>query len=60
MNWRVVEGYGAAVARHGEGVPVALDCPVHRIDHSGKRLKIVTTKGEITAAQAIVTLPTSL
>ena len=60
MNWRVVEGYGAAVARHGEGVPVALDCPVHRIDHSGKQLKIVTTKGEITAAQAIVTLPTSV
>jgi monoamine oxidase len=60
VNWRVVEGYGAAVARYGEGVPVALDCPVRRIDHSGKRLKIVTTKGEITAAQAIVTLPTSV
>jgi len=60
VNWRVVEGYGATVARQGEGVPVALDCRVRRIDHGGERLKIVTTKGEITAAQAIVTLPTTV
>ena len=37
-----------------------LDCPVLQIDHSGKRLKIETARGEITADQAIVTLPTSM
>ena len=45
VNWRVVEGYGATIARHGDGVPVAFDAPVRRIDHSGKRLKIETANG---------------
>ena len=59
-NWRVVEGYGATIAGHGSGLPVALDCAVHRIDHGGKRLAIETAKGRITAARAIVTLPTGI
>ncbi len=59
-NWRVVEGYGATVAKHGEGVPVAFDCPVRRIDHSGKRLRIESPNGAITADRAIVTLPTTV
>ena len=37
-----------------------LECPVHRIDHRGKRLVIETAKGDITADRAIVTLPTSI
>jgi len=41
-------------------LPVALDCAVRRIDHSGKRLKIETAKGDITADRAIVTLPSAL
>jgi monoamine oxidase len=60
VNWRVVEGYGAAIATYGDGVPVVLDCPVHRIDHYGKRLKIETAKGVIAADQLIVTLPTTV
>ncbi|MEJ2431790.1 MAG: FAD-dependent oxidoreductase, partial [Pseudolabrys sp.] len=60
MNWRVVEGYGATVVRHGDGLAVALDCAVTRIDISGKRLKIETAKGAITADRAIVTLPTNV
>lgn len=60
VNWRVVEGYGATIAAAGDGLPVALDCPVRRIDHSGQRLKIDTAKGTITADQAIVTLPSAL
>ena len=43
-----------------DGVPVALDCPVLRIDHGGERLKIETAKGAIAADQAIVTLPTTV
>jgi monoamine oxidase len=60
VNWRVVEGYGTSVAAAGANLSVALDCPVQRIDHSGKRLKIETAKGAISADQAIVTLPSTL
>jgi monoamine oxidase len=60
VNWRVVEGYGTAIAAYGSGLSVMLDCPVLQIDHSGKRLKIKTAKGAITADQAIVTLPTAI
>jgi monoamine oxidase len=60
VNWRVVEGYGATIAAAGDDLPVALDCPVRRIDHSGQRLRIETAKGVITADQAIVTLPSAV
>jgi monoamine oxidase len=60
VNWRVVEGYGAAIVKHGAGVPATLDCAVRRIDHGGKRLKIETAKGTIAADRAIVTLPTAV
>lgn len=60
VNWRVVEGYGTTIAAHGEGLAAVLDCPVLRIDHSGKRLKIETVKGVITADRAIVTLPSAI
>jgi monoamine oxidase len=60
VNWRVLEGYGATIAAHGEGLAVMLDCPVLQIDHQGRRLKIETPKGTITADQAIVTLPTAI
>lgn len=60
VNWRVVEGYGGTIATHGNGVPVALGCPVLAIDHSGAQIRIDTAKGRLTADQVIVTLPTSL
>ncbi len=60
VNWRVFEGYGAAIAAYGEPLPSVLDCPVHRIDHSGKRLRVETANGAISADQAIVTLPSAV
>lgn len=60
VNWRVLEGFGATIAEHGDGLPVAFDCPVCRIDHGGKRLKVETAKGAIVADQVIVTLPTAV
>jgi monoamine oxidase len=60
VNWRVAEGYGAAVTGYARDLPVVLDCPVRRIDHHGKRLRIETAKGIITADQAIVTLPSTV
>jgi len=60
VNWSIVEGYGATIATAGAQLRTALDAPVSRIDHSGRKLRIETAKGTITAAQAIVTLPTNL
>jgi len=60
VNWRVVEGYGTTIAAAGAGLPQALDCPVRRIDHGGKRLKIETAKGTLTAEQAIIALPSTV
>ena len=60
VNWTVVEGYGATIAAAGAELRTALDCPVYRIDHNGKRLKVETSKGAIVADQVIVTLPTAL
>jgi monoamine oxidase len=60
VNWRVLQGYGAAIAAHGEGVPVRFDCPVTRIDHRGKRLRIETAQGDIAADATIVTLPSTV
>src|SRR5690606_34628283 len=59
VNWRVLQGYGTVIAAHGAGLPVMLDCPARRIDHSGTRLRIETDAGVITADAAIVTLPTT-
>lgn len=59
-NWRVREGYGTAISAHGESLPAVLDCPVLQIDHRGRRLKIETARGSITADQAIITLPSSV
>jgi hypothetical protein len=36
------------------------DCPVKKIDHNGKQLKIKTVKGTITADFVIVTLPSAM
>lgn len=60
INWRVRRGYGALIAAYGRRCPVALNTWVWRIDHSGRRLRIETSKGTLTAAKAIVTVPTSL
>ena len=60
INWRIVEGYGAAIATCGANLPAALECAVLEIDHGGKRLKIETTQGRIIADQVIVTLPSAL
>ena len=58
VNWRVVEGYGTVIAAHGRGLPVMLGCPVRLIDRRGRRLRMETPNGAITANAAIVTVPT--
>jgi monoamine oxidase len=60
INWRVIEGYGALIARYGEGLPVAFGTTVERIDHAGPRIRVVTNRGTLTARAVIVTLPTTV
>jgi monoamine oxidase len=60
INWRVPRGYGALIAAYGASCSIALNSAVSRIDHSGRTLRIETTRGTLTARQAIVTVPTSL
>ena len=60
VNWRVVTGLGSVIRQHAAGLPATLDCPVHRIDHSGKHLHVETAKGTITADRAIIALPTTI
>jgi monoamine oxidase len=60
VNWRVLEGYGTAIAAAGDKLSVALESAVLCIDHGGKQLKIKTTNGEITADRAIITLPSNV
>ncbi|HZP75806.1 MAG TPA: NAD(P)/FAD-dependent oxidoreductase [Pseudolabrys sp.] len=60
VNWRVVEGYGTAIAAHAAPLRTLMSAPVQRIDHSGKRLRIETAKGVVTADRAIIALPSAI
>jgi monoamine oxidase len=60
LNWRVRRGYGALMAAYGAPLPLALNCAVTLIDHSGRRLRIETSQGTLTADKVIVTVPTNL
>jgi len=60
VNWRAKRGYGALVAAYGAPCPVAFDTKVTLIDHSSRRIRIETSRGTITAAKVIVTVPTNL
>jgi monoamine oxidase len=60
INWRVRRGYGALIAAYGATCPLALNCVVTVIDHSGKRVRIQTSQGTLTADRVIVTVPTNL
>src|SRR6201996_6218502 len=60
INWRVRRGYGALMAAYGASCPLALNCEVTLIDHSGKQIRIETSQGTLTADKVIVTVPTNL
>jgi monoamine oxidase len=60
INWRVRHGYGALISAYGALCPLALNCEVTLIDHSGKRVRIETSQGTLTAGKVIVTVPTNL
>ncbi len=60
VNWRVRRGYGALMAAYGAALRTAFNCVVTLIDHSGKRLRLETSRGTLAADKAIITVPTNL
>jgi monoamine oxidase len=60
VNWRITEGYGAAIATAGAGLDTLLDCPVAEIDHSGRTITVRTSKGALTAGKVIITVSSAL
>ena len=60
VNWRVRRGYGALMTAYGSSCPLVLNCEVTRIDHSGKRVRLETSQGMLTADKVIVSVPTNL
>ena len=60
INWRVPRGYGTLIATYGAPCPVALNCNVTLIDHSGPRIRIETSQGTLIAGKVIVCAPTDL
>jgi monoamine oxidase len=60
INWRVRRGYGALMAAYGALCPLALNTQVTLIDHSGVRVGLETSRGRLSAASVIVTVPTNL
>jgi len=60
INWRVRRGYGALMTAYAAPIPLAFNCRVTLIDHSGKRVRVQTSQGTLTADKVIVTVPTNL
>jgi monoamine oxidase len=60
INWRVRRGYGALIMAYGAPCRVALSTQVTMIDHSGRRIRIETSRGTLSAGKVIVTVPTNL
>ena len=58
VNYRVRDGYGAALARLGASANVILHCPVTAIDHGGKAVGIETARGRLNARAVIIAVPT--
>jgi monoamine oxidase len=59
-NWRLREGYGRLFETLAKDLPVELEAAVSRVDHSGRKIQLETTRGTVTASRTIVTVPTSI
>jgi monoamine oxidase len=60
INWRLHQGYGRLFESLAQGLPIAQGAAVSRIDHDGRRLRLDTARGTVSAARAIVTVSTAI
>ena len=58
-NWRVLNGLGHLFAMLAEGLPVEYGAAVSRIEHRARRISVETSRGTVSAARVIVTVPTT-
>lgn len=58
-NWRVRQGLGHLLVTLAGGLPVAFGAGAARIDHRGRRINVETSRGSVSAARVIVTVPTA-
>ncbi len=58
VNWRVKQGYGAAISSFAALDRIILDCPVSMIRHDGEELVLETAHGPVTSRGVIVCVPT--
>jgi monoamine oxidase len=57
----VLDGFGALIARHAQGLPVELETPVSRIDWGGKDgVTVETPQGPLLARAVIITVSTGV
>lgn len=59
-NMLCQQGFGAVVARYGQGLPVRLATPVSKIDHAGAGVALTTPAGVVRAKKVIVTVSTGV
>ena len=60
IDWRALDGYGAAICALAPRSLIVPHCAVLSIDHSGPRLRLETARGAITAKAAVLTVSTAL
>ncbi|MGH6959961.1 MAG: flavin monoamine oxidase family protein, partial [Dongiaceae bacterium] len=60
VDWPIVEGYGALVARYGEGLPISLATPAKRIIWGDRAVAVETGSGTVKARAAVVAVPTNV
>jgi monoamine oxidase len=60
-DWPVLDGFGALIARHAQGIEVELETPARRISWGGKDgIAVETPRGTIEARAAIVAVSTGV
>lgn len=60
-DWPVLDGFGALIARHADGIPVELATPATRIAWGGKAgVAVETPRGIIEARTAIIAVSTGV
>jgi monoamine oxidase len=60
-DWPVLDGFGALIARHAEGIPVELETPATRIAWGGRTgIAVETPRGTLEARAAIIAVSTGV
>jgi monoamine oxidase len=60
LDFPILEGYGNLVAAWGADVPVSLNTQVHEINWKNKHVCVKTSKGDMHASTALITVSTGV